>query len=290
MRTKTRNVDFVRPDNEAYREHSARHAQRDRHLRDTLDSGSLQRLSEPIEILLRRWLHRELPLTDRRILRYERLKRTGEYNLKFKEIDAVEIGEGKSLSKRGEIRPRRLWEFKCSSNAGAISSTGTQFRKALQPIRTRWQHPVYQHAALVAVVPDMMNLPKAPVSLDEFDPSIPEDEDPEGRLKTYFSAQDLWEWGKEAGLLGPDGPAESEPFLLEEAREEARENIRKRQHREKLKEEGVPQEDWPEKLKEDQSQEVPDLEMAQYGDPDEEECSSTMADALKDALDKDEKN
>jgi hypothetical protein len=292
---KTRNVDLVRPDNEAYREQSAHYAQKTRKLRETLDPGPLQRLSDPIEALLRRWLSRRIPLTERRIVRYERLQRTRDYDLRFKEIDAVEIADAsETLEVEGagspkekdpdEIRPRRLIEIKCSSNAGTLSSAGSQLRKALRPIRTRWQQPVYRHAILVAVVPDMMDLRDEPVPLEEFDPSVPEAAHPQDLLKTYLSAEDLWNWGTDVGLLGDDGPIGVAPDLLNEAQEKARTTAERRRRRKELKDEGIPREQWPEELKTDQSEDVPDSETARYGESDAEN-SSSMADALKEALD-----
>lgn len=295
---KTRNVDLVRPDNEAYRNQSARYAQENRKLRPTRDPSVLQRLSEPIESFLRHWLSREISLTERRIVRYERLQRTGEYDLRFKEVDAIEIANSSeavdaesvgssAVEDTDEIRPRRLIEMKCSSNAGKLSSAGSQLRKALRPLRTRWQQPVYRHAILVAVAPDVMELPYDPVPLDEFAPSIPESADPSDLLKTYLSADDLWEWGKSAGLLESDGPIEVESDLLRKAQEEARATAQKRQERKRLKEEGVPREEWPDELKTDSAREVPDSETVQYGAPDEED-SSSMADALRDAFEEED--
>lgn len=295
---KTRNVDLVRPDNEAYRKQSAHHAQKTRKLRDTLDPGLLQRLSDPIEVLLRRWLSRRISLTERRIVRYERLQRTRDYDLRFKEIDAVEAADAPETVEADrtssptnenpdEIRPRRLIEIKCSSNAGTLSSAGSQLRKALRPIQTRWQQPVYRHAILVAVVPDVMDLRNEPVPLGEFDPSIPEAAHPQDLLTTYLSAEDLWNWGTDVGLLGDDGPIEVAPDLLNEAQEEARETAERRQRRKELKDEGVPREQWPAELKTDQSEDVPDSETVRYGEPDTKDRSS-MADALRNALKEEE--
>jgi hypothetical protein len=287
---KTRNVDLVRPDNEAYREQSAEYAQASMHLRDTLDPGPLERLSGPVEELLRQWLSEQLPLTERRILRYEVLQKNGSYDLRFKEIDAVEASDPDSAA--DEWRPRRLFEMKCSSNVSTLASAGGQLQQALRPIRARWGDPVFQHAMLVAVVPDVMDLPDPPTALDAFDPALPADANPDTRLETVLAADDLWAWGQATDRIGPDGPIEAEPDLLEAAQEKARSTIQKRRRREELREQGVPREEWPDDLTTNDEEDVPDPETVQYGAADEndEEEDSAMAQALRDALDEDDQS
>lgn len=283
---KIRNVSLVRPDDEDYRAHQGRYAQASMHLRDTLDPGPVQKLSGPIEKLLREWLSRRINLTPRRILRYERLTRENRYKTYYKEIDAVEAapyeGTSSGASSSSPLRPRRLFEIKCSSNAsGALSSADSQLSRATDALSSRWDRQIYRHAVLVAIVPELMDLEEAPTPLEAFAPSLPEGARDGGRLTTCLAAEDLWRWGQSKGLLSSDA-LEADPKLLDEAQARARQTASRRRRREELKEEGVPREEWPEELIHEAS-ETPETQTATYGDePAEEE--SPMARAMREAM------
>ena len=270
---KIRNVSLVRPDDEGYRAHQGRHAQASMHLRDTLDPGPVHNLAGPIEELFRQWLTRRLDLTPRRILRYERLTREGDYKTYYKEIDAVEgISAAGDSDEEASPRPLRLFEFKCSSNAsGALSSAGSQLGRAMDVLSSRWDRQIYRHAVLVAVVPDVMDPEEEPTPLDAFEAEVPEGAKASDRLTTCLSAEDLWHWGQESGMLEARGE------LLAEAQAKARQTAHRRQRRAELKEEGVPREEWPDELVPEQ-RETPETETATFGDkPEEDESSLTRA-------------
>jgi hypothetical protein len=277
---KIRNVTLVPPDDEGYRAHQARHAQANQKLRDTLDPGPLQKLSHPVEELLRQWLGQRVPLSSRRILRYERLSRDNSYTTYYKEIDAVEVADDDTDDDASSSpRPKRLFEFKCSSNPGALSGAGTQLDRAVQAMATRWdRRRLYRHAVLVAVVPALMDLPHEPRPLTSFDASVPAEAPAEERLTTCLPADELWAWGQSEDVL--DAPAD----LLGDAQAKARETTSRRQRREALKEQGVPREEWPDDLH-TEPRETPETETATFGD---EEDESPMARALREAMDDDE--
>lgn len=264
---KIRNVRLVNPDDREFKAHKGHYAQASRHLRPTLDASPLQKLSHQVEDILREWLTHKIDLSERRILRYERLKRSGQYRTYFKEIDAV---QGRAAADG----PRRLLEFKCSSNVGTLGSAGKQLNRSLQPLRCRWDHEIYRHAILVAVIPARMNLSGEPTPLSEFRPSIPEEADPKDRMTTLLSAQDLWDWGTSQCLIG----AESD--LFDKAQSTARTTLEKRRRRAELKNQGVPKEEWPDDLQTGPP-DVPDSEVVSYGT---ESDDSRMGQALRDAF------
>ena len=268
---KTRNVTFVCPDNSDYRSHCAYHAQANRSLRDTLDPSSLQRLSRAIEPVFRAWLGRHVPLSDRRILRYEYLKRSGQYRTCFKEIDAVETAGFDS------DRPVRLFELKCSTNASSLGAAGSQLMKAIRPLRCRWRG-IYRHAVLVAVLPEQMNLPGPITPLDAGLP-IPEEATPSQRINTYLDAEALWQWGQDTGTL------EAPVCLLGTAQEQARATIERRRQRRALKQKGIPKSKWPEHVR-PATPDVPETKTATYGDS--ESPVSPLGAALQEALKADE--
>lgn len=279
---KIRNVSLVRPDDDGYRAHQGRHAQASMHLRDTLDPGPVQKLSGPVEKLLQQWLARHLDLTPRRILRYERLTRDNRYKTYYKEIDAIEASAtSDASSEAAPLRPQRLFEFKCSSNAsGALSSAGSQLARAMDALSSRWDREIYRHAILVAVAPDVMELEEEPTPLEAFEPGVLEGQKTNEPLTTCLSAEDLWRWGQESGAL------EARPELLSEAQTKARATASRRQRREKLKEEGVPRAEWPDELT-SRPRETPETETATFGDDSAEEEESPMARAMREAMEGD---
>ena len=264
---KTRNVTFVCTDDPEYRAHRAYHAQANRSLRDTLDPSPLQKLSWAMETVFRAWLAQHISLLNRRILRYEYLKRSGQYRVCFKEIDAIETAGPES------DRPVRLFEMKCSTNATSLSSAGSQLMKAIRPLRCRWRG-IYRHAVLVAVLPDQMDLPEP---IPPLDCGLPHstNADPSRRITTCLDAQALWQWGQDTGAL-------EAPFgLLDEAQEEAEATIERRRQRRALKQKGVPKSKWPEHVK-PTAPEVPETKTATYGDT--TPSVSSLGAALQDAL------
>ena len=269
---KIRNVTLVQDDHPEYREHCAYYAQADRSLRDTLDPGPQQQLSRAMEPLFRAWLSRHARLSERRILRYERLKRSGQYRAYFKEIDAVEV-TASNVDTSDEERPARLFEVKCSSNASSLRSAGSQLMKAIRPLRCRWRG-IYRHAVLIAVLPDCMALSRPVTPLENGLP-IPEEADPKHRLTTCLSAEELWKWGQDTGTL--DAPTD----LLKRAQDQARSTIKRREKRKALKQQGVPKAQWPDHLLPARP-EVPPTKTATYGNT--EAPVSPLARALREAF------
>lgn len=268
---KTRNVTFVRTDDPEYRAHCAYHAQANRSLRDTLNPSPLQKLSRAMETVFRDWLSQHISLSARRILRYEYLKRSGQYRTCFKEIDAIEVAGPES------DRPVRLFEMKCSTNATSLGAAGSQLMKAIRPLRCRWRG-IYRHAVLVAVLPEQMNLPGPIMPLDARLP-LPEEATPDQRINTYLDAEALWQWGQDTGAL--NAPVD----LLEAAQEEARATIERRRQRRALKQKGIPQSKWPEHVR-PATPDVPETKTATYGDS--EPTVSPLGAALQEALKADE--
>jgi hypothetical protein len=265
---KVRNVSLVRPDNETYREHQGKHAEASRSLRPSMGTSPIQKVSEPIERVLRELLSRNLVTSSRRILHYEKLQRTNAYRSYYKEIDAVEVKEAD-----GEERPIRLFEIKTSSNASRRTKAGSQLRRAERVLQTRWSS-VRLHALFVALVPRLMRLPSTPVDIDAFTTSLTSGPADESRLTTILSAEDVWKWGRDHDLLGG---AES---LLASAQKAARQTIKKRRWRSALKKQGVPKTEWPEDLRTDSGSDRPDPERASFGEGEE---ASALERALRGA-------
>ena len=137
---KVRSVRLVPPDDPAYLAEMADQALAHRRYGPREEQTATYRVSGPVELAVRGWLAERVPLLEQRIIAAEVLFRDARsYESLFLELDAVEGEDGV---------PRRVFEIKFTSNAGALRRGFGQLARARHLLESRWR-PVESVVVLV---------------------------------------------------------------------------------------------------------------------------------------------
>jgi hypothetical protein len=125
-----RSVRLVLPDDPAYLAEMADQALAHRRFGPREEQTATYRASGPIELAVRGWLAARVPLLDQRIIAADVLFRDARsYESLFVELDAVQGTDG---------IPRRVYEVKFTSNAGALRRGFGQLARACRLLEARW--------------------------------------------------------------------------------------------------------------------------------------------------------
>jgi hypothetical protein len=258
-------VALVRPDDDEYRAYCGAQAQSNLKLRDRLEPSAMMRISGVLENVTREWLASVVTLQEERIIRSARISSGGQKIDRYRELDAVET-DGK--------KPTRVIEIKVTSNPAALKQARKQLDKSKALLRQKWLR-----IAALAVIVDMLpegieEMASAPARLDAAAHELIDC----GGIRAHddylhVSARELWTWGVSTGRSETSS-------MWHEALEESVAGAQRRLKRRMLIEEGVPQAEWPEELREI-APDLPDARMLTFGDQDEEE--SPFARALRKA-------
>lgn len=127
---KVRSVRLVLPDDAAYLAAMAEQALAHRRFGPKEEQTATYRASGAVELAVRGWLAERMPLMEQRIIAADVLYRDARsYEPVFLELDAVQGTDGV---------PRRVYEVKFTSNAGALRRGFGQLTRARRLLESRW--------------------------------------------------------------------------------------------------------------------------------------------------------
>lgn len=218
----------------------------------------------PLELTVREWAKQSGAVLSERIISYEALRGDNSYEKRFKEIDLVyKIGE-----------KHYLVEVKVSSSSKAVPNASKQLRTSYS-ILSRADFDLG-----LMIVHINLNYKNVETDFHLFNDNFLDNEFAEMQDKSVsynyiqLKPHDIFNWGFEKGVIKYEN-------LLPLAIEEADTLHEKRIKRQELKDNQIPQSEWPDELKNEDSNSSEEQHFVSFSDGD---SSSVLADKLRAAL------